>query len=443
MALELSRGGWLAELVDFELGAWDAAAARGRTPAELLDVHLPLDARARILAARSLRRGPEDADDRAAFQARFLGHIQVALEVALLAGLEEPPGPRRAGLAAVLAAAAGEVSGALAADPGRTGGGGARAVERALSAAETAFAESAWPPGDPRLGVVLSIGALAIERQLVARLAALRCRRGRLGEPEVRRRLEQAGVDRARLAEALAAQAAAAGRRGTAERKALRRQLAQLRLPRDAARRLRELLRRPRTAREICADAPPRLRPFLVEQLLLAAEALQPPAPEAAAFAEAFAAGAGLAEGYLPALHADAALRAALHRWQDGTARWIPGEIQGLPAEWGEAADEAMEKVSEIFTDNLEAIAQEVRQTGELGQLLAKAARGTALTAAERKRVKVQLIDLAKVVPALAIFAAPGGMLLLPLLARLLPWNVLPSAWDQKGARPPPQPAKR
>ena len=34
----------------------------------------------------------------------------------------------------------------------------------------------------------------------------------------------------------------------------------------------------------------------------------------------------------------------------------------------------------------------------------------------------------------LAIFAAPGGMLLLPLVAKLLPFSVLPSAWEKTGA---------
>ena len=48
--------------------------------------------------------------------------------------------------------------------------------------------------------------------------------------------------------------------------------------------------------------------------------------------------------------------------------------------------------------------------------------------------MKAQLIDLAKAVPALAIFAAPGGMLLLPLVAKLLPFSVLPSAWEKPGA---------
>jgi hypothetical protein len=44
-------------------------------------------------------------------------------------------------------------------------------------------------------------------------------------------------------------------------------------------------------------------------------------------------------------------------------------------------------------------------------------------------------VDVAKAVPALAIFAAPGGMLLLPILAKLLPFSLLPSAWEKGGAR--------
>ena len=54
-----------------------------------------------------------------------------------------------------------------------------------------------------------------------------------------------------------------------------------------------------------------------------------------------------------------------------------------------------------------------------------------------------QLIDVAKAVPALALLAAPGGLLLLPLLAKVLPWNVLPSAWEPPRAQPSPAlPAK-
>jgi hypothetical protein len=104
---------------------------------------------------------------------------------------------------------------------------------------------------------------------------------------------------------------------------------------------------------------------------------------------------------------------------------------QAFAAEWDAVADQVVERVSAAVTDNVEALVTEIRETGELGQLLAKAAGGTALTADEKRKVKAQLIDLAKAVPALAIFAAPGGMLLLPLVAKLLPFSLMPSAWEK------------
>ena len=102
------------------------------------------------------------------------------------------------------------------------------------------------------------------------------------------------------------------------------------------------------------------------------------------------------------------------------------------PGEW--------ERVSAAVTDNLGAVATEIRETGELGALLAKAASCLALTGEERRKVRAQLVDLAKAVPALAIFAAPGGLLLLPLLAKLLPFGLLPSAWNRERPAPEPPP---
>jgi hypothetical protein len=93
-----------------------------------------------------------------------------------------------------------------------------------------------------------------------------------------------------------------------------------------------------------------------------------------------------------------------------------------------------VERVTAAVTENFGAIVTELRQTGELGQLLAKATAGRKLTGEEKRKVRAQLLDLAKAVPALAIFAAPGGIFLLPLLAKLLPFNMLPSAWDKNGA---------
>jgi hypothetical protein len=81
---------------------------------------------------------------------------------------------------------------------------------------------------------------------------------------------------------------------------------------------------------------------------------------------------------------------------------------------------------------NFRRLMQEIRETGELSVLLTRAARGQALTAEEKKRMRAQLIDVAKAIPALAIFAAPGGLLLLILLAKVLPFSLLPSAFQEQ-----------
>jgi hypothetical protein len=86
-------------------------------------------------------------------------------------------------------------------------------------------------------------------------------------------------------------------------------------------------------------------------------------------------------------------------------------------------------RLSALVLDNLDRILQELRETGELAQLLAKASSGTSLTSEEKGKVREQLIDVAKAIPALAVFAAPGGMLLLPILLKLLPFNLLPSSF--------------
>jgi hypothetical protein len=88
-------------------------------------------------------------------------------------------------------------------------------------------------------------------------------------------------------------------------------------------------------------------------------------------------------------------------------------------------------------TGNLAALATELRETGELTQLLARAAAGHRLDDVQRAKVRAQLIDVAKAVPALALLAAPGGLLILPVLAKVLPFSLLPSAWDRPRLPPP------
>ena len=52
------------------------------------------------------------------------------------------------------------------------------------------------------------------------------------------------------------------------------------------------------------------------------------------------------------------------------------------------------------------------------------------LTSEEKEKIKEQLLDIFKTIPAFAIFILPGGSLLLPLVIKLIP-DILPSAFRE------------
>jgi hypothetical protein len=431
--LDRTDPAWLEHLLDAALAGFDPDAARARLPDGVAGASpgAGQEAAARLLVARSLRqrRLVPAGDPASAFEACVRGHVALALDLALLVpGPFSTDGARALG-AAVLAAAAGDAARAVAIAPGAPS---PRAVARALRAAAVALAERFDPPADPRGGLPLYPGKVAIFRRHAAGAALAALAEGRLA-PEALARL-QADADLAStlLVEALAAQSAATGA-APEVRLTWHRQTAALGLPRPAAREARRAAAAPRPASALARAAPPALRAFLFEQLLLAQLRTRLPAGPAAAFEEAFALSAGLE----PAEIAEAQVEAAAqHGDQAVWAEAIGGrpagrDWQALAEAWEQTADAMVERVSTAVTGNLEAIVTEIRETGELGQLLARAAAGTPLTAAEREKVKEQLLDLAKAVPALALFAAPGGAILLPVLAKLLPFSVLPSAWEK------------
>lgn len=108
-----------------------------------------------------------------------------------------------------------------------------------------------------------------------------------------------------------------------------------------------------------------------------------------------------------------------------------------LPAGIGDYLDprEAFEK---IIKKNGVAVLTELKESREALILLWRLAAGGELTEKEQQKLKEQLADLARTVPALGIFALPGGMLLLPILAKSLPWSILPSAFRSELNRKSP-----
>jgi len=87
------------------------------------------------------------------------------------------------------------------------------------------------------------------------------------------------------------------------------------------------------------------------------------------------------------------------------------------------------DKVVKIVKKNVDNIMKEIGETKELSELLLKATTKP-LTTEEKQKVQDQLIDVAKSIPALAIFALPGGGILLPVLIKVLPFNILPSSFQ-------------
>ena len=91
------------------------------------------------------------------------------------------------------------------------------------------------------------------------------------------------------------------------------------------------------------------------------------------------------------------------------------------------------DKVVMLVKKNVGKIMKEIEETKELSELLVKATT-TPLTKDEKQKVQDQLMDIVKTIPALAIFALPGGGILLPILIKVLPFNILPSSFQEEPA---------
>lgn len=91
--------------------------------------------------------------------------------------------------------------------------------------------------------------------------------------------------------------------------------------------------------------------------------------------------------------------------------------------------DNLTQTVILLIKRNTKRLTKEISQNKELMMLLAKSATRD-LNAVEKKKVKSQLLEICKTVPALSIFLLPGGSLLLPILIKFIP-QLLPAAFNE------------
>jgi len=88
-----------------------------------------------------------------------------------------------------------------------------------------------------------------------------------------------------------------------------------------------------------------------------------------------------------------------------------------------------LEEIKKLLNKNKTRFLKELEESREVVHLVQKS-RKTALTEAEKTKVKEQLLDICKAIPSFAVFMLPGGALLLPLLIKLIP-DILPSAFRE------------
>ena len=86
-----------------------------------------------------------------------------------------------------------------------------------------------------------------------------------------------------------------------------------------------------------------------------------------------------------------------------------------------------VDEIKEAIQINKKRLAKELQESKELVFLIRKSIT-TSLTDEEKAKVKEQMIDICKAIPAFTVFMLPGGALLLPLLIKLIP-DILPSAF--------------
>jgi hypothetical protein len=90
---------------------------------------------------------------------------------------------------------------------------------------------------------------------------------------------------------------------------------------------------------------------------------------------------------------------------------------------------QTIEEIKILLHKNKLRLYQELSQSKEAMHLIRKSTHQK-LSLEEKMKIRIQLLDICKSIPALAVFLLPGGALLLPLLIKLIP-DILPSAFKQ------------
>ncbi len=365
---------------------------------------------------------------------------RIALDIAAL--LQAPPGPRREEVLLLLAVLvgdeklAGEVGDALSQRPALP------LPKKWWTRVESQLEKRAsTASGDPVYGLILHNVAVYADAQAFGRQAIDLFDRGHLLRAAAQRRFYFAARQKALLARVLIGLACIERQPNLAAQRAILRQIDELQLPwkqrSEVKRAAKTFFETPPAAEALAQQVRgSELRRFVLEQTILGSLVDGTRSPREVAFIRRLAAMLKVSADELDRIEMEMAEFFAKNHSIVDVYKVSPGV--------GAMSEELVQSIQRTVEKNFYRLIQEVRETRELSVLLTRAARGQKLTAEERRKMRAQLIDVAKAIPALAIFAAPGGILLLIALAKVLPFNILPSAFqDEPEGDPVPRSTKR
>ncbi|MDY7231767.1 hypothetical protein [Hyalangium rubrum] len=450
--MDLGKAGWLSSILE------EAVAAHAGVSAPVLPAATPSrNTSGRAQAGTYLRQmlratgllygtptegmppvpeGNPPAGARAPEEQLFLAVVRtlarMGLDIARLTGAA--PGPREEQLLLLFAVLSGELEVAEAIHARLQDG--QVASRRMHGKVEAALARRAISlAGDPVYGLVLHNGALYADAQMFGWQAIDYFTKGRFERQQTRRRVALAARQKALLAEVLTGLACADREPSYAMRRAILRQVEDLALPADIESELKAAVKKSfehrLAVRTMVAGVRSKdMKLFILEQALLASLVDGQHSRGERVFLGQLREALQVSPEEVHRLELEMAEFYAKHR--------SVVDVFTVSAAAGLMGEDFVGRIQEALDKNFHRVMQEVRETGDLAVLLAKGARGQKLSREERRRMRAQLIDVAKVIPALAIFAAPGGVLLLLGLSKVLPFNLLPSAFQDE---PAPLPA--
>ncbi len=436
--MELFKRGWLQQVLGEVVAAF-TPDTRSRSAAEANALPTPR-ARARRYLKGIFRetgllygtpKGVAEAKDpkEALFAAVVKTLAHVALDVAVLA--DAAPAPRKEQLLLLFAATFGELGDA--ADIHRRieqAGRSWPVPPRVWARVEERVEQQALTvTGDPYFGLVLHNGALYADAQLFGRLALAYFSRAKFPTEAAARRRRFSAGQKAVLVEVLIGLVCAERQPSLRARRAILGQIDDLRLPDEEAASVREFARqafeRPPSMKKVVKGVRSRdSKRFLLEQVVLASLVDGRRSAREVAWMRELGVALGVSK---EEVHAVELQMAEFYR----NNRQVV-DVFTVAAGADVMGEELVDSMQRALEKNFRRLLKEVKETGELSVLLARAAAGHKLTREERKAMRAQLIDVAKAIPALAIFAAPGGILLLIALAKVLPFSLLPSSFQDE-----------